>query len=177
MRTASILWLLGLCTLASGSTLCVHPSVGYRHAAIIHSLTLDHHACLCLTVSFTLDACTDARQTNQIDIYSPTIESFQVGVDASYGDTTHIYNAYLGNDGQGIGIRIAENMSESTIISPRLDHIATPLINNSPTTMVLYWDSPGDPPSQCALPPQCFGNRSHHSGERPGKQPQTRIMR
>ena len=46
--------------------------------------------------------------------------------------------------------------SESAIISPRrLDHIATPLINESPTTIVLYWDSPGDPASQCNLPPQC----------------------
>lgn len=138
----------------------------------------------------------------------------------------------ISKDGQGIGIRIAANMSESAIISPRLDHIgtilqhfiaqfyphyyavtldmsgdvimlrtklvlsmlhrsrlpsltmhtippiwgvilfillrsklaencwktagkwraATPLINDSPTTIVLYWDSPGDPPSQCNLP-------------------------
>jgi hypothetical protein len=46
--------------------------------------------------------------------------------------------------------------SESAIISPRrLDHIATPLINESPTTIVLYWDSPDYPASQCNLPPQC----------------------
>ena len=93
--------------------------------------------------------------TNQLDITSPTIEGFNIGIDAMYGDTTHVYNAYMGNDGQGIGIRIAANMSESAIISPRLDHIMTPLINDSPTTIVLYWDSPGDPPSQCNLPPQC----------------------
>lgn len=93
--------------------------------------------------------------TNQLDIYSPTIEGFNVGIDAMYGDTTHVYNAYLGNDGQGVGVRVWANMSESTIISPRLDHIAIPLINDSPTTIVLYWDSPGDPPSRCNLPPQC----------------------
>ena len=54
--------------------------------------------------------------TNQIDVYSPTIEGFGVGIHASYGDTTHIYNAYLGNDNgvlcncSDVGIRIAEDM-------------------------------------------------------------------
>ena len=33
--------------------------------------------------------------TNQLDIYSPTVEVFEVAIDASYGDTTHVYNAYL----------------------------------------------------------------------------------
>ena len=49
-------------------------------------------------------------------MYSPTIEGFGVGIHASYGDTTHIYNAYLGNDNgvlcncSDVGIRIAEDM-------------------------------------------------------------------
>ena len=137
--------------------------------------------------SFILERVCGARYfnfTNQIDVYSPTIEGFGVGIHASYGDTTHIYNAYLGNDNgvlcncSDVGIRIAEDMcaalfvsaapqlpnwpsagvcarSESAVISPRLDHITTPTIINSSTTVVLFWDSPGDPPSQCVLPPQC----------------------
>ena len=107
--------------------------------------------------------------TNQIDIYSPTIEAFHVGIDASYGDTTHVYNAYLSGaewpvgKPHGIGVRIAANMSESAVISPRMDMesaTATPIINDSPTTIVLYWDSPGDPPSQCQIPPQCYGKNA-----------------
>jgi hypothetical protein len=60
-------------------------------------------------------------------------------------------------------------MSESAIISPRLDHIATPLINDSPTTVVLYWDSPGDPPSQCQLPPECHPNRTSEITSAPSR--------
>ena len=104
--------------------------------------------------------------TNQIDVYSPTIEVFGVGIHASYGDNTHIYNAYLGNDNgvacncTDVGIQFAENMSESAVVSPRLDHITMPTAIHSTTTVVLFWDSPGDPTSQCVLPPQCFSNET-----------------
>ena len=68
--------------------------------------------------------------TNQIDIYSPTIEVFDTAIDARYGDTTHVYNAYIGNDGNGTGITIGKDMTESAIISPRLDHMTTPIQDN-----------------------------------------------
>ena len=80
-----------------------------------------------------------------------------------------MYNAYLSGaewpvgKPHGIGVRIAANMSESAVISPRMDMesaTATPIINDSPTTIVLYWDSPGDPPSQCQIPPQCYGKNA-----------------
>jgi hypothetical protein len=98
--------------------------------------------------------------TNQVDIYNPTIELFDVAIDAMYGDTAHIYNAYIGNAGKGIGIRFYANQTESSVLSPRLDHISEPIIMESETSIVLFWDSAGDPTSQCKLPPQC-----QHRGE------------
>ena len=91
-------------------------------------------------------------------LVSPTIEVFKVAIDATYGDTTHIYNAYIGNNNQpgSIGIRIAENVSESSIISPRFTGIPSPLaVDAKSQTIVLFWDSPGDPKSECLLPPGC----------------------
>jgi len=75
---------------------------------------------------------------NELDIFGLSIEGFRsVGIDVKRGDTIHMDHLYFANDGRGTGIRIAEGVSDCTIIQPRFSRTATEIDNRSPTTLIL----------------------------------------
>ena len=77
--------------------------------------------------------------TNELDIFGVSIEGFRsVGVDIKRGDTVHMHHLYFANNNEdAIGIRIAEQVSDCTIVQPRFSHTTTPIDNHSPKTLIL----------------------------------------
>lgn len=77
--------------------------------------------------------------TNQLDIFGLSIEGFRlVGIDVKRGDTVNMQHVYFANNDQdAIGIRIAEQVSDCTIVQPRYSHVATPIDNHSSKTLIL----------------------------------------
>ena len=77
--------------------------------------------------------------TNELDIFGLSIEGFRlVGIDVKRGDTVNMQHVYFANnDEDAIGIRIAEQVSDCTIVQPRFSHTATPIDNHSSKTLIL----------------------------------------
>jgi len=77
--------------------------------------------------------------SNELDIFGLSIEGFSsVGIDVKRGDTIHMQHLYFANNKEkATGIRIAEEVSDCTIIQPRFSRITTPIDNKSPKTLIL----------------------------------------
>ena len=63
--------------------------------------------------------------TNQFVVSNTTIEGFETGIDMRRGDTMHADFVYFA--GGKVGIRIAEGVSECTLVNPRFSQVTTPI--------------------------------------------------
>jgi len=73
--------------------------------------------------------------TNQFVISNTTIEGFGVGIDAKRGDTVHVLYPYFATG--DVGIRIAEGVSQCTVISPRYSLVETPIDDQGSDTVLI----------------------------------------
>lgn len=84
---------------------------------------------------------------NALDLFSVSIEVFDVGVEVRRGDTVNMNYLYLA--GGKIGIQINEGVSECTVLNPRYSQVTTELIDKAKDTLVLdtaLSKKPGVPP-------------------------------
>ena len=72
--------------------------------------------------------------TNQLVVSNTTIEGFETGIDMRRGDTMHA--DYYFASGK-VGIRIAEGVSECTIVNPRFSQVTTQIDDQGSGTQLI----------------------------------------